>query len=222
MNLYKIPSGEINNYPYLKHIASFSKELILSTGMSTLGDIETAINVLTSNGVDLNKITLLHCTSEYPAPIEEVNLNVIKTLRRAFGTKVGYSDHTLGIQVPIAAVALGANIIEKHFTLDKKRDGPDHAASLDPDELKEMVSSIRLIEKSLGNGVKRITKSEKENIEVVRKSIVAVKEIKKGDVFSTENISIKRPGTGLSPMLYYEVIGKKAIKHFKMDDLIET
>ena len=221
LGLFKIPSGEITNLPYLSLIGGYNTEIILSTGMADLGEIEQAIRVLEKNGTERNKITLLHCTTEYPAPFEEVNLKAMNTLREAFGTEVGYSDHTEGIEVAIAATALGASVIEKHFTLDKSLPGPDHKASLDPVELKKMVYSIRLIEKSLGDGRKEPSQSEIRNKSVARKSIVAKKLIKKGDKFTRNNIAIKRPGYGISPMKIDDVLGRKAIRTFTTDEMIE-
>jgi len=221
LGLFKIPSGEITNLPYLSLIGSYNTKIILSTGMADLGEIEQAIRVLEKNGTERNKITLLHCTTEYPAPFEEVNLKAMNTLREAFGTEVGYSDHTEGIEVAIAATALGASVIEKHFTLDKSLHGPDHKASLDPVELKKMVYSIRLIEKSLGDGRKEPSQSEIRNKSVARKSLVAKKLIKKGDKFTRNNIAIKRPGYGISPMKIDDVLGRKAIREFTTDEMIE-
>ncbi len=218
MPIYKIPSGEITNLPYLIKIASLGKPVILSTGMSTLDEVESALKILKSNGA--GEISLLHCNTEYPTPYEDVNLLAMNTLKQRFGVKVGYSDHTLGIEVPIAAVALGAQIIEKHFTLDKNMEGPDHKASLEPNELKKMVDSIRIIEKTLGNGEKIPTKSESKNIDIARKSIVAKINIMAGDTFSEENITAKRPGNGISPMKWFEVLGKTATKNFEEDELI--
>ena len=221
LDVFKIPSGEIINLPYLRKIAGLNKNVILSTGMSDLGEIEDALDVLTINGTDRGNITVLHCNTEYPTPFEDVNLKAILTIKNAFNVRVGYSDHTPGIEVPIAAVALGAEVIEKHFTLDKKMEGPDHKASLDPDELKSMINSIRNIEKAMGNGIKKPSKSELKNKPIVRKSLIAIKDIKKGDIFAEENIGIKRPGNGISPMRWDEVIGKFANRDFKIDDLIE-
>ena len=220
LEIIKIPSGEIVNLPYLKKIGKLKKRIILSTGMADLGEIKNALDVLISSGTEKDDITVLHCNTEYPTPYEDVNLNAMATIKRAFGVKVGYSDHTLGIEVPIAAVALGAEVIEKHFTLDKNMKGPDHKASLEPSELKAMVNGIRKIEKALGDGIKKPSKSEQKNINVVRKSIVAIKPIKKGEIFSEENIGVKRPGTGISPMKWYEVIGKTAKKDFEIEEWI--
>lgn len=221
LGLFKIPSGEITNLPYLSLIGSYNTKIILSTGMADLGEIEDAIRVLEKNGTKRNKITLLHCTTEYPAPFDEVNLKAMNTLKEAFGTQVGYSDHTEGIEVAIAATALGAAVIEKHFTLDKSLPGPDHKASLDPIELKNMVYSIRLIEKSLGDGRKEPSQSEIRNKSVARKSIVANKLIKKGDKFTRNNIAIKRPGNGISPMKIDDLLGRKAIRTFAADEMID-
>lgn len=221
LEIFKIPSGEIINLPYLRKIGKLNKNVILSTGMSDLGEIEEALDVLTESGTDINKITVLHCNTEYPTPFEDVNLKAMLTIKNCFGVRVGYSDHTPDIEVPIAAVSLGAEIVEKHFTLDRSMEGPDHKASLEPDELKNMVSAIRNIEKALGNGIKKPSKSELKNKPIARKSLVAVKEIKKGELFTEENIGIKRPGNGISPMRWDEVIGKKASKNFDIDDLIE-
>lgn len=218
---FKIPSGEITNLPYLRHIGQFGKAVIMSTGMSTLGDIEAAINVLEQAGTKRSLITVLHCTTEYPTPMAEVNLRVMKSMEAAFGVAVGYSDHSVGIEVAIAAVALGATVIEKHFTIDKNLPGPDHKASLEPDELKAMVTAIRNIEISLGDGIKRLTPSESTNKPVVRKSLVASKAIKAGEVLSAENITTKRPGTGISPMTWDAVMGCKAVRDFAVDELIE-
>lgn len=221
LSLWKIPSGEITNYPYLKKIASYHQPVILSTGMCTVEDITACLKVLTDNGLNKEQITILHCNTEYPTPFEDVNLRAMQTIADTFGVKVGYSDHTRGIEVPIAAVALGATVIEKHFTLDRTLPGPDHVASLEPDELKAMVSSIRNIEKALGSAEKKVSDSERKNIAIARKSIVAARNIAKGEILTEENITTKRPGTGISPMLWNEVIGTKAIKDFAEDELIE-
>lgn len=222
ITIAKIPSGEITNLPYLRKVATLFPEVILSTGMANITEIKDAVKVLTDNGVSKDKITVLHCNTEYPTPMEDVNLKAMLHIQRELGVPVGYSDHTLGIEVPIAAVALGATVIEKHFTLDKTLPGPDHKASLEPEELKAMVSAIRNIEKAIGgSGLKEVSKSEAKNKPIARKSIVATKAIKKGDLFSVENLTIKRPGTGISPMQWDEVIGKTAKKDFEEDDLIE-
>jgi N,N'-diacetyllegionaminate synthase len=220
LEIIKIPSGEIINLPYLEKIGKLKKRVILSTGMANLDEIKNALDVLICSGTEKDGITVLHCNTEYPTPYEDVNLNAIATIKKACGVKVGYSDHTLGIEVPIAAVALGAEVIEKHFTLDKSMKGPDHKASLEPNELMAMVAGIRNIEKALGNGIKKPSKSEKKNIDIVRKSIVAIKPIKKGEMFNEENIGVKRPGVGISPVKWYKVIGKAAKKDFKTDEWI--
>lgn len=218
IELFKIPSGEITNLPYLKKVAKTGKKLILSTGMSTLSDIDKALEVLRKNGaVD---ITVLHCNTEYPTPMADVNLKAMNSIQDAFKVPVGYSDHTLGIEVPIAAVAMGAIMIEKHFTLDKTMEGPDHQASLEPRELAAMVQAIRNLEVALGDGVKRLTKSEEKNINIARKSIVAKTAIYEGEVFSDKNLTIKRPGTGLSPMEWDNIIGKVSRKVYREDDVI--
>ncbi|MDK9701598.1 MAG: N-acetylneuraminate synthase [Sulfuritalea sp.] len=218
---FKIPSGEITNLPYLRHIGQLGKAIIISTGMATLGEIETAIDVLERAGTPRASITVLHCTTEYPTPMSEVNLRAMQSIHKVFGVAVGYSDHTRGIEVAIAAVALGATVIEKHFTLDRNLPGPDHKASLEPDQLKAMVAAIRNIEVALGDGIKRPTPSEAKNRPIVRKSLVTSQAIKAGEVFSTQNIMAKRPGTGISPMLWDEVIGRPAPRDFLADELIE-
>ena len=217
-NIWKIPSGEITNYPYLVKIAKTRKPVIISTGMSNIEEITDALNVLKENGC--TDIKILHCTTEYPAPFEEVNLNVMETLKKQFGYEVGYSDHTKGIEIPLAAVAMGATVIEKHFTLDKNMPGPDHKASIEPEELKAMVEGIRNIEKAKGSNVKEPTESEVKNKIVARKSIVAARDIPEGEEFSEENLTTKRPGNGISPMKWNEVIGKKAKRDFLEDELI--
>ena len=221
LGLWKIPSGEITNYPYIKKIAQYHEPVILSTGMCELDDVSAALNVLLKNGVQRNQITILHCNTEYPTPYEDVNLRAMVELKNEFHTKVGYSDHTKGIEVPIAAVALGASVIEKHFTLDRNMEGPDHKASLEPDELKVMVRAIRSIEKALGSGKKTVSDSERKNIAIARKSIVAACHIKKGELLTEQNITVKRPGTGISPMRWDAVIGTKAIQDFEEEDLIK-
>jgi len=220
LDTFKIPSGEITNLPYLEKIGKFNKKVILSTGMSDLGEIEDALDVLTKNGTERDKITVLQCNTEYPTPFEDVNLRAMITIKKAFDVKVGFSDHTPGIEIPIAAVALGAEIIEKHFTLNRNMEGPDHKASLEPDEFAAMVKAIRNVEKSLGNGIKKPSRSEAKNIPIARKSIVAVKPIKKGEIFTEDNIGIKRPGNGISPMRWYEIIGTNANKDYKEDELL--
>lgn len=220
-DFWKIPSGEITNLPYLRKIAALKSKVILSTGMSTLEEVEQAVEILEQGGTPRGSIYLLHCTTQYPTPYEDVNLLAMKSLESLNTAGVGYSDHTLGIEVPIAAVALGAKIIEKHFTLDKSLPGPDHRASLDPSELKAMVKSIRNIERAMGDGEKRVADSERSNIEVARKSIVASRAIKAGEIFTEDNITVKRPGNGLSPMMWDDVLGRKAKKDFPYDSLIE-
>lgn len=221
MDYWKIPSGEITNLPYLRKIARKGGKVILSTGMSTIPEVEAAVDILVENGIDRKDIYLLHCTTQYPTPMEDVNLLAMNALRTLNVGGVGYSDHTLGIEVPVAAAALGASVIEKHFTLDKSLPGPDHRASLDPAELAEMVKSVRNIEKALGTGEKTVAESERPNIEVARKSIVAARDIKRGEIFTEDNITVKRPGNGVSPMLWDDVIGQVAVKDFPYDSLIE-
>lgn len=221
MDYYKIPSGEITNLPYLRKIAALQRPVILSTGMCGLSDIENALIVLEKGGLKREQITLLHCNTEYPTPYQDVNLRAMHTMAQAFGVKVGYSDHTRGIEVSLAAVALGAEVIEKHFTLDKNLPGPDHKASLEPHELKEMVDSIRHIEAALGSAVKQVSPSEEKNMIVARKSLIAACEIRKGELFSENNLTVKRPGNGISPMRWEEVMGKPAPRDFKEDELIE-
>lgn len=220
LGLWKIPSGEITNFPYLRKIATFGEPIILSTGMSELNEIEEAIQVLIKYGVAKEDLTVLHCTTEYPTPFTDVNLKAMLQIGEKFGVKIGYSDHTKGIEVPIAAVALGATVIEKHFTLDKTMEGPDHKASLEPNELKAMVTSIRNIENALGSGHKHVSDSERKNIEIVRKSIVAACPIKAGELLTEENLTVKRPGTGISPMRWNEVVGTFAIKDFEEEEPI--
>lgn len=215
MEIFKIPSGEITNLPLLRKINSFKKDIILSTGMANLDEIHSALNVLKDC-----KVSLLHCTTEYPCPYDSVNMNAMLTLKENFGLEVGYSDHTQGIEIPVMAVAMGAKIIEKHFTLDKNMEGPDHKASLEPDELKKMVSAIRNVEKAFGSGVKEPQDAEKKNIDIARKSIVARCDIKKGETFTEDNLTTKRPGNGISPMRWDEIIGTVAVKDFKEDELI--
>lgn len=219
MPFWKIPSGEVTNYPYLVKIAETRKPVVMSTGMCSMEEIEEAINVLKEYGT--KDITLLHCNTEYPTPFEDVNLKAMQTMKSVFGLEVGYSDHTKGIEVPVAAVALGATVIEKHFTLDRNMEGPDHKASLEPDELTAMVTSIRNIEKAIGNGDKTPSPSELKNITVARKSIVAAAKIHKGEILTENNITVKRPGTGISPMKWKAVLGTAAIRDFEEDELIE-
>ena len=219
--LFKIPSGEVTNLPYLRQIGGMGKPIIMSTGMSTMEEVRDALNILLKAGAEKDRITILHCNTEYPTPMEDVNLKAMLTIGNKLGVKVGYSDHTLGIEVSIAAVAMGATVIEKHFTLDRTLQGPDHAASLEPDELKRMVTAIRNIEKAMGDGVKKPSPSEIKNMHIARKSIVAKKSIKKGEMFSDENLTIKRPGTGISPMEWDTVLDTFASKDYHEDDLIE-
>ncbi len=221
MAIFKIPSGEITNLPYLRHIGRLDKEVILSTGMANLDEIQDALEVLIKAGTSKEKITVLHATTEYPCPIGEVNLRAMQTIKTAFGVKVGYSDHTQGIEVPIAAVAMGACVIEKHFTLDRNMAGPDHKASLEPEEFKSMVRAIRIVERVLGDGIKRPSNSEAKNLRIARKSIVASRDIKKGEIYSVDNLTLKRPGDGISPMRWDEVIDCKAPRNFLVDELIE-
>lgn len=220
VNRFKIPSGEITNYPYLKMVGAYNKEIVLSTGMATLADIEAALNLLIESGTDKDKITILHATTDYPTQMQDVNLTAMQTIAQAFKVKVGYSDHTPGIEVPTAAVALGASIIEKHFTLDKNLPGPDHKASLEPQELNNMVKAIRNIEIALGDGIKRPSANEQKNMQVARKSLVALTDIRKGDTFSEHNLTVKRPGLGISPMRWNEIIGQVAQKDYQADELI--
>ena len=215
--LWKVPSGELTNFPYLRAIGRTGKPVVLSTGMATLDEIEAAIDVLTRFGTPRNGITLLHCTTEYPAPKDQVNLRAMQTMHERFGLPVGYSDHTEGIEIPVAAVAMGATVIEKHFTLDRSLPGPDHKASLEPDELKAMVRQIRVVESALGNGTKEPTPAERPNIPIARKSIVAATAIKRGELFTEENLTAKRPGTGLCPMHWESVVGQPAPRNFERD-----
>jgi N,N'-diacetyllegionaminate synthase len=222
LGLWKVPSGEVTNYPLLKRIAAYNEKTILSTGMCDMEDVRDAVNALYKNGLSKENLILLHCNTEYPTPFEDVNLKAMDALRKEFGVEVGYSDHTKGIEVPIAAVALGATVIEKHFTLDRNMEGPDHKASLETDELKAMVSAIRNIEKAVGgDGTKHVSESEKKNIAIARKSIVAACDIKAGEVFTEQNLTVKRPGSGISPMRWEEVVGTKAKRDFSEDELIE-
>jgi len=221
LEIFKVPSGEITNLPYLRKIGELNKKVILSTGMSTLDEIEGALNILINSGTKKENITVLHANTQYPTPIEDVNLKAMQTIGTTFNVGYGYSDHTLGIEVPIAAVAMGAKVVEKHFTLDRAMEGPDHKASLEPNELMKMVSSIRNIEKALGDGVKRVSDSERPNMAIARKSIVAKAEIIKGEKFDNNNLAIKRPGNGISPMQWDEMLGQIATKNYRKDDLIE-
>ncbi len=219
--LIKVPSGEMTNLPYLRHVGSLGLPVILSTGMCNMGDIEAALEAVEAAGTARDDITVLHCNTEYPTPFGDVNLQAMVNIGTAFGVSIGYSDHTKGIEVPTAAVALGAKVIEKHFTLDRNMKGPDHAASLEPDELAAMVSAIRNIELALGDGIKRPTPSEKGNMPIARRSIVAKVAIRAGEPFTADNLAAKRPGTGISPMRWDEVLGRRAIRDFAVDEIIE-
>ena len=221
VGIFKIPSGEITNLPYLRHVGKYNKPVIISTGMANLGEIESALMALEISGTPRSKITVLHCNTEYPTPMEDVNLRAMIGIKEAFGVAVGYSDHTLGSEVPVAAVALGATVIEKHFTLDRNLPGPDHKASLEPQELKEMVQAIRNIEKALGDGIKRPSPSEAKNKPIARKSLVAAIAIRTGERLTNTNVAVKRPGTGISPMCWDDVLGRTAIRNFAPDELIE-
>ena len=217
---FKIPSGEINNYPYLREIGSYGKEIILSTGMSKMSEIDQAINLIKKSGTNINKIKILHCHTDYPTKPKDVNLLAIKSLQKKYGNKIGYSDHTMGVEISIAAVALGSVIVEKHLTLDKRMKGPDHKSSIEPKEFELMVKSIRNLEKAMGDGKKLPTKNELKNLKIVRKSIVAKDNIKKGEVFSEKNITTKRPALGINPMNWKKTLGKKAKKNYYKDDFI--
>lgn len=219
IDFWKVPSGEITNLPYLEAIARTKQKVVMSTGMCNMNEIQDAIEVLENNGT--SEIVLLHCNTQYPTPYEHVNLSAMNTIKDTLHKEVGYSDHTQGIEVPIAAVAMGATVIEKHFTLDKNMEGPDHKASLDPTELKQMVMAIRNIEQAIGNGLKEPSSSELANKAVARNSIVASREIKQGETFSEDNLTTKRPGTGISPMKWYETVGKIAKRDFAEDEIIE-
>lgn len=217
---WKVPSGEITNYPFLRAIGKRKESVIMSTGMCSLEEVRDSLKVLKKFGT--TDITLLHCTTEYPAPYDSVNLKAMLTLQNEFGYKVGYSDHTNGIEIPVAAIAMGATVIEKHFTLDKTMEGPDHKASLEPEELRQMVLSIRNVEAAIGDGIKQPSDAEKKNIAIARKSIVAACDIKKGEVFTENNLTAKRPGNGISPMQWEKILGKSAIKDFEKDEMIEV
>lgn len=222
LDIFKLPSGEITNLPYLRKIGRLGKKVLLSTGMSGMGEVKAAIEALAASGTPKERITALHCNTEYPTPMEDANLRAMEAMRDALGVKVGYSDHTPGIEAALAAAALGAEVVEKHFTLDKGMDGPDHMASLEPGELKAMVLSIRKVEKALGEAVKRPSQSEAANIAALRKSIVAARAIKKGEAFSEEDLAAKRPGNGISPMLWDKVVGARAGRDFAPDEPIEA
>ncbi len=219
IQIYKIPSGEITNLPYLREIAKQHKKIILSTGMSNMEEVKAAVNILKNNGAE--DVTLLHCNTQYPTPVSDVNLLAMVKMREETGLPVGYSDHTQGIEIPIAATALGAVVIEKHFTLDKNMEGPDHKASLEPQELKQMVAGIRKIEIALGSKIKQVSESEIPNVAIVRKSIVAAANIKKGEMYTEKNLTTKRPATGINPMLWDEMIGKMANRDYKADEIIQ-
>jgi len=218
---FKIPSGEITNLPYLRHVGGFGKPIILSTGMATLGEIEAALTALEDAGTSRGRITVLHCNTEYPTPMADVNLRAMCSIREAFGVAVGYSDHTAGIEVPVAAVALGATVVEKHLTLDRNSPGPDHKASLEPDEFSAMVRAIRNIEQAMGDGIKRPSSSEAKNKPIARKSLVAASPIRAGELFTPDNVAVKRPGTGINPMRWDEVMGRAAHRGFAPDELLE-
>ena len=220
LDIFKIPSGELTNLPYLRHIGKLNKKIILSTGMSNIDEIKNALNILINSGTKKENITVLHANTQYPTPIEDVNLRAMVTIGNELDVNFGYSDHTLGVEVDIAAVAIGASCIEKHFTLDRNMEGPDHKASLEPQELKAMVTAIKNIELALGSGIKIPSKSEIQNIKIVRKSIVAKTQIKKNEVLNENNLTVKRPGNGISPMKWDEIIGTKATKDYKEDELI--
>ncbi len=219
MPVWKIPSGEVTNLPYLEKVAKLGKPVIMSTGMCEISEIKEAMEILEKNGA--GEITILHCNTEYPTPLKDANVKAMLDIKNNFGTAVGFSDHTLGLEAPLAAVSLGATVIEKHFTLDKSMEGPDHQASMSPDELVALVKAIRNTEVALGDGVKRVTESEAKNKDIARKSIVAKVEIKAGETFTEENITVKRPGNGISPMKWYEVLGQVAKRDFSLDELIE-
>lgn len=220
LDFWKVPSGEITNLPYLKKLAKTGKPMVLSTGMCTLQEVSDALKILYEEGISKENITLLQCNTEYPTPYKDVNLKAMKKMSEAFEVKTGYSDHTKGIEIPLAAVAMGAAVIEKHFTLDRRMEGPDHKASLEPQELKDMITGIRHIEEAMGNGEKKPTESEKKNIAVARKSIVADEIIQKGELFTEDNLTVKRPGDGISPMKWYDVIGKTADRNYEKDEKI--
>ena len=219
MPVWKIPSGEVTNLPYLEKVARLGKHVLMSTGMCEKEEIAAALDVLRKNGC--GEITVLHCNTEYPTPLKDANVRAMIDIKNTFGTEVGYSDHTLGLEAPLAAVALGATVVEKHFTLDKNMEGPDHKASMNPEELKALVEGIRKTEIVLGDGIKKVTESEAKNKAVARKSIVAKVPIKAGEEFTVDNLTVKRPGNGVSPMRWYEVLGQKAKRDFSLDELIE-
>ena len=220
LDFYKIPSGEITNLPYLIKVAKLKLPIVMSTGMANMQEVKEALAVLIAHGINKEDVTILHCNTEYPTPMKDVNLLAMKTIEKELGVEIGYSDHTLGIEIPIAAVTLGATVIEKHFTIDKTMEGPDHKASLEPNELKAMVAGIRAIELAMGNGIKTPSESEQKNIKVARKSLVALTDIKEGEVFNESNITVKRPGTGISPMKWNEVLGSRASRNYKANELL--
>lgn len=220
LDFYKIPSGEITNLPYLIKVAKLKLPIVMSTGMANMQEVKEALAVLIAHGINKEDVTILHCNTEYPTPMKDVNLLAMKTIEKELGVEIGYSDHTLGIEIPIAAVTLGATVIEKHFTIDKTMEGPDHKASLEPNELKAMVAGIRAIELAMGNGIKTPSESEQKNIKVARKSLVALTDIKEGEVFNESNITVKRPGNGISPMKWNEVLGSRASRNYKADELL--
>jgi N,N'-diacetyllegionaminate synthase len=220
LDFYKIPSGEITNLPYLIKVAKLKLPIVMSTGMANMQEVKETLAVLIAHGINKEDVTILHCNTEYPTPMKDVNLLAMKTIEKELGVEIGYSDHTLGIEIPIAAVTLGATVIEKHFTIDKTMEGPDHKASLEPNELKAMVAGIRAIELAMGNGIKTPSESEQKNIKVARKSLVALTDIKEGEVFNESNITVKRPGTGISPMKWNEVLGSRASRNYKADELL--
>ena len=220
LDFYKIPSGEITNLPYLIKVAKLKLPIVMSTGMANMQEVKEALAVLIAHGINKKDVTILHCNTEYPTPMKDVNLLAMKTIEKELGVKIGYSDHTLGIEIPISAVTLGATVIEKHFTIDKTMEGPDHKASLEPNELKAMVIGIRAIELAMGNGIKTPSESEQKNIKIARKSIVALTDIKEGELFNESNITVKRPGNGISPMKWNEVLGSRASRNYKADELL--
>lgn len=220
LDFYKIPSGEITNLPYLIKVAKLKLPIVMSTGMANMQEVKETLAVLIAHGINKEDVTILHCNTEYPTPMKDVNLLAMKTIEKELGVEIGYSDHTLGIEIPIAAVTLGATVIEKHFTIDKTMEGPDHKASLEPNELKAMVAGIRAIELAMGNGIKTPSESEQKNIKVARKSLVALTDIKEGEVFNESNITVKRPGTGISPMKWNEVLGSRASRNYKANELL--
>jgi len=221
LDFIKVPSGEITNFPYIRKVGGAGKKILLSTGMSNLGEIEAALNLMVDSGADMDQISVMHCNTEYPTPPKDANLRAISTIQNAFNVKVGYSDHTLGVEAAIAAVSMGATVIEKHITLDKNMSGPDHMASMDPEDFKQFVQCIHNVEAMLGGGLKRPSQSEKKNITIARKSIVASKAISKGEPFGEGNLTTKRPGDGVSPMRWNDVVGKVAHREYSVDEKID-